>query len=394
MNLNSKKIIIAINGGIAVYKVCDLTRLLVKAGAEVRIVMSDSAKQFVSPLTFETLSNHEVAHQMFDQNQFRSTKHIDWADWADLMLFAPATANLIGKLANGIYDDLLTTIASAFTGPKLIAPAMNSNMWNNSIVQENITKLAKHNYSILPTGVGDLACGWVGEGRLIDNKIILKNIKKSLTDQHLAGKRVLISSGPTYEDIDPVRFLGNRSSGKMGHALAEAAWMMGADTSIVSGPVSLEKPYGITYYGIRSANDMYRRITEEFPKNDIYISAAAIADFTIKNPSSSKIKKDRDAPKIDLENTKDVLSSIKKRDDQILVGFALETDNIKENAIKKLKNKNLDFIVLNDANDRSITFESDDNQVTIINKKNEETRFDKMPKEELAYKILNCIINK
>ena len=394
MNLNSKKIIIAISGGIAVYKVCELVRLLVKDGAEVRIVMSDSAKEFVSTLTFETLSNHEVAHQMFNKNEFRSTKHIDWADWADLMLFAPATANLIGKLSNGIYDDLLTTIASAFTGPKMIAPAMNSNMWNNSIVQENISKLIRHSFTVLPTDSGDLACGWIGEGRLLDNKIIIQFIKQGLADQTFKNKNILISSGPTYEDIDPVRYLGNRSSGKMGHAIAQAAWVLGANVTLISGPNCLEKARGITQLNVRSAKEMAHCVQEEFSKNDIYISAAAIADFTIKNPSEHKIKKSNTVNQIDLKNTEDILSNLKKRDDQILIGFSLETENAKKNAIDKLKRKNLDYIILNEVNSKNEAFESDLNKITIIDSKQNVIEFEKSSKDELAYSIMKSLVKK
>lgn len=388
MTLKDKKILICISGGIAVYKVCELVRTLIKQGAFPRVVMTNSASKFVSPLTFETLTGEEVHHEMFPSN-YIATRHIDLADWADCLVVVPATANVIGKIANGLSDDLLATIVCAATCPKLIAPAMNTNMWNNSIVKENIEKLRRHGYAVMGTTVGELACGWIGEGRLADQDEIIQHIYARLAPKPLAGKRVLISSGATIEDIDPVRFLSNRSTGKMGAALAHAAWALGADVTLVSGEAAEAAPAQVRDVRIRSAADMAKVVQEVVPESDIYISAAAIADFTPTHVASEKVKKTGNGmAAIELTPTVDVLSSLTKKDGQTFIGFAVETENGKANAADKLKRKNLDAIFLNNPKEDGAAFGHGTNVGTLLKKDGSEIGFEKQSKLELAFNIL------
>jgi phosphopantothenoylcysteine decarboxylase/phosphopantothenate--cysteine ligase len=388
MTLKDKKILICISGGIAVYKVCELTRMLIKQGAVPRVIMTQSATKFVSPLTFETLTNFQVHHTMFPDH-FIGTRHIDLADWADLLVIVPATANVIGKLANGLSDDLLTTVVCAATVPKLIAPAMNTNMWTNSIVQENISKLVRHGFAVMGTSTGELACGWVGEGRLADPDDIIQYMYASLSAKPLLGKKILISSGATIEDIDPVRFLSNRSTGKMGNALAYAAWSLGADVTLVSGENAEPAPAQIRERRVRSAKQMAETIQQEASLTDIYISAAAIADFTPAAVAVEKVKKTGEFLTLELRRTEDVLSSLKKRSGQLFIGFAVETENAEKNAVDKLKRKNLDAIFLNNPKSKGAAFGHATNTGTLFKKDGSQVEFGLQSKRELAFGILS-----
>ena len=392
MTLKNKHIILAISGGIAVYKTCELLRQLQKEGAVVRVMMTESATKFVTPLTFESLSNHEVAYKMFPENKFIATKHIDWADWADCIVFAPATANVIGKIASGLSDDIVTTVACAFPGPKLIAPAMNSNMWANPIVQDNLQKLTNFGYHIVPTESGELACGWIGEGRLAPWQHIIQYVYKALSTNSLKDKSVIVTSGASIEDIDPVRFISNRSTGKMGHSLAFAAWCLGANVTLISGNATAEVPYEVTFIPTRSSEEMYTEAKRMFPASDIYISAAAIADYTPQETHSHKLKKSDDALSIPLKCTKDILSELNKiKKKQLLVGFAVETQNEIEHSTSKLNRKGLDYIILNNPLKKGAGFASDTNEVTLISKMGTVEEIPQMSKRELAFDLLNKI---
>ena len=396
--LSGKKIILGVTGGIAAYKSCYLVRELVKRNAEVRVVMTPSAAEFISPLTFSTLSNYKVLVNTFPSSQKDgtdvSTWHIDYALWADLMIIAPATVNTIAKIAHGFADNALTTLASALRSPLLVAPAADVDMYENKFTQENINRLESNGAFIVKAESGELASGLSGYGRMAEvNKIIdaaeiiLSGIKKDLL-----GKKILITSGPTYEDIDPVRFIGNRSSGKMGFAIAKAAYLRGADVTLISGPTSEIAYPEIKVFKVRSASEMKKSVEKELKQNEVLIMAAAVADFRPSIPKSKKIKKEDKPTEIKLTQTEDILGSIKK-DGKTIVGFALETDNEKNNAVKKLKAKNLDMIVLNSVKDKKSTFEYDTNKITVIHKTGKQKSYPLLSKFQAANKILSEIIN-
>ena len=402
--LKGKTIILGISGGIAAYKSAELIRLFKKEGAEVWVVMTKSAKEFVSPLTFETLSGNPVYSDMFLDSSILniqssiSMPHIDLGKRCDLFIVAPATANIIGKFANGIADDLLSTLYLSVTSPVLIAPAMNNNMYANPVVQENIKKLKGFNINFVEPGFGELACGDKGEGRLADLDVILSRAKELLTSKgDLSDRTVLVTAGPTHEAIDPVRFISNLSSGKMGYAVASAARRRGANVILISGPTSLPVPSGVRFISIKSASDMRREILKEVKKADVIIMTAAVSDFTPENYSEKKIKKeDIEGITVKLKKNPDILSEItsKLRNTQsairnpIIVGFALETDGIIKNAKKKLREKNLDFIVANSING----FGSNQNKVTIIDKKGNLYDIPQMSKDGVAEIILDKIV--
>ena len=402
--LKGKTIILGISGGIAAYKSAELIRLFKKEGAEVWVVMTKSAKEFVSPLTFETLSGNPVYSDMFlDSSIFNlqssiSMPHIDLAKRSDLFIVAPATANIIGKFANGIADDLLSTLYLSAISPVLIAPAMNNNMYANPVVQENIKRLKGFNINFVEPGFGELACGDKGEGRLAELDTILSKAKWLLAaKKDLSGKTVLVTAGPTHEAIDPVRVISNSSSGKMGYAVASAARRRGAEVILISGPTSLPVPSGVRFISIKSASDMRREILKEVKKADVIIMTAAVSDFTPENYSEKKIKKeDTEGITVKLKKNPDILSEItsKLRNPQsairnpIIVGFALETDGIIKNAKKKLREKNLDFIVANSING----FGSNQNKVTIIDKKGNLYDIPQMSKDGVAEIILDKIV--
>ena len=410
MSLNNKIIILGVSGGIAAYKAAELTRLFKKEGADVRVVMTKSAKEFVSPLTFETLSGNPVYSDMFINSALRGTHpvdgsqysalnmpHIDLGKKCDLFIVAPATANIIGKFANGIADDLLSTLYLSVTSPVLIAPAMNNNMYANPVVQENIKKLKGFNINFVEPEFGELACGDKGEGRLADLDVILSRAKELLTSKgDLSDRTVLVTAGPTHEAIDPVRFISNLSSGKMGYAVASAARRRGANVILISGPTSLPVPSGVRFISIKSASDMRREILKEVERADVIVMTAAVSDFTPENYSDKKIKKeDTEGITIKLKKNPDILSEISHQPSaishqRIVVGFALETDDMIKKAKEKLKEKNLDFIVANSVNG----FGSDQNKVTIIDKKGNLYDIPQMSKDGVAEIILDKVVSK
>jgi len=401
--LKGKTIILGVCGGIAAYKSAELIRLFKKDGAEVWVVMTKSAKEFVSPLTFETLSGNPVYSDMFLDSSILniqssiSMPHIDLGKRCDLFIVAPATANIIGKFANGIADDLLSTLYLSVTSPVLIAPAMNNNMYANPVVQENIKKLKGFNINFVEPGFGELACGDKGEGRLADLDVILSRAKELLTSKgDLSDRTVLVTAGPTHEAIDPVRFISNLSSGKMGYAVASAARRRGANVILISGSTSLPVPSGVRFISIKSASDMRREILKEVERADVIIMTAAVSDFTPENYSDKKIKKeDTEGITIKLKKNPDILSEISHQPSaishqRIVVGFALETDDMIKNAKEKLKEKNLDFIVANSVNG----FGSDQNKVTIIDKKGNLYDIPQMSKDGVAEIILDKVVSK
>ncbi len=393
MPLSGKKILLGITGCIAAYKACYLVRYLKKAGAEVKVVLTQSATKFVTTTTLETLSDNPVAVEMFPSDRFVATHHISYAEWADLIVIAPATGNVIGKIANGIADDLLTTIVMARQSDVMIATAMNTEMFINPIVQENITKLQKLGYLFIMPESGELACHTVGVGRLEEPEDIFQRIvtyfEKSKT---LNGKRVIVTAGPTVERIDPVRFISNFSSGKMGYALAQEAAQRGANVTLISGPTSLAAPLGVKRIDIESAQDLLEAVKAEYAKADILIMAAAVADY--RPAKYSKKKLSHPTPEnIELAANADILAEIGKlkKKSQINVGFALEVDSNADNARKKLKAKNLDMIIMNNPTTPGIEFGGDFNIATIITPGGKTTALEKMSKKQLASKILDKI---
>lgn len=393
--LSGKKVLLGITGCIAAYKSCLIIRELIKRGAEVKVVMTPSATEFISPLTISSLSNNEVIVNTFPKNQKDgtnvSTWHIDYALWADLMLLAPATINTIAKISYGFADNALTTLVTALRSPLIIAPAADVDMYNNPINKENLEKLERHGHYIIYPETGELASGLTGEGRLADTNKIIEAVELILSgySKDLIGKKILISAGPTYEDIDPVRFIGNRSSGKMGYAIAKAAFLRGGDVTLVSGPSSQNIYPEIKTLKVRSASEMEKAVKKEIDKNDLLIMSAAVSDFRPSKTSSNKIKKGKGSLDLKLEMNVDILSSIKSRKTKV-VGFALETQNELSNANKKLKEKNLDMIVLNSPGKES-GFEVDTNKVTIIKQDGKQIKLPLLSKFQVANKILSEI---
>ncbi|MCL2761343.1 MAG: bifunctional phosphopantothenoylcysteine decarboxylase/phosphopantothenate--cysteine ligase CoaBC [Desulfuromonadales bacterium] len=392
--LNGKKIVLGVTGGIAVYKAVELLRLFVKSGAEVHVIMTEAATKFVAPLTFQTLSGNPVHTDMFNLISEQEIGHISLADKADLFVIAPATANIIGKIAVGIADDLLTTTVMATKAPLLLAPAMNVNMYDNPIYQENEAKLRKLGYYFTGPVSGYLACGWDGKGKMMEPAEIFEEAVGVLTDKDMAGIKVLITAGPTLEAIDPVRFISNHSSGKMGYALAKVAKRRGAKVTLISGPVSLPEPSGINFISVKSAKDMEEAVTACCNNNDVIIKAAAVADYRPASISENKMKKGEDKIKIDLVKTPDILANLGKNRKlgQVLIGFAAETTDLINNARKKLEKKSLDLIVANDVTLPESGFNSDKNIVKLLFKDGTVEELPSMAKEQVAYKVLDAAI--
>lgn len=395
-----KKIILGVSGGIAAYKSCYLVRELVKLGAEVRVVMTPSACEFVTPLTFSILSKNEVIVNIFPEKKSNiksSTWHIDLAQWADLLVIAPATVNTIAKINHGIADNALTTLVSARRSPLLIVPSADEDMYLSKENLQNLIELRMKGVFVLEPETGELASGLYGKGRLPEVDLILKEMEKILTFafKDLKGKKILITSGPTYEPIDPVRFIGNRSSGKMGHALALAAFYRGADVTVVTGPTQLIFPNEIKVIKINTADEMYEAVIKEFKKCNIFISAAAVSDFKPKVFSPNKIKKKNSDLIIELELNKDILAEVGKvkKKNQKIVGFSVETENEIENSFIKMKNKNIDMIVINNPLEKGAGFEVDTNQITILTSEGKLTEFPLKHKFEVANDILNELIS-
>lgn len=390
MVLKDKNIILGVTGAISAYKALFLTRLLVKAEARVYPVMTKSAQEFVTPLSFSTLAKKEVCRDLFDLSEGTKIGHIEIAEKADLIIVAPATANFIGKIASGIADDLLTTLVMAAKAPVLIAPSMNCNMWENKIVAGNVEKLKKIGYAFVGPEAGELACGTSGKGRLAAVEDIIEAAEDILSPKDLRGEKVLVSAGPTREAIDPVRFVSNASSGRMGYALAKAARRRGAEVVLISGPSHLNPPQGVTFVKAVSAEEMYDLCVSHYPQSTVVIMAAAIADYRPVTRYHAKVKKDADRLNVELERTADVLKYMgkKKKKDQTLVGFALETENLEENAKKKLKDKNLDLVIAN----TTAGLDSKTNEVMMINRDGDVELLPPLPKDEVADRILDTIL--
>lgn len=390
--LNDKKILLCVTGGIAVYKAAALTSKLVQAGAKVKVILSESAAKFVTPLTFQALSRHEVYTDIFAEKNPQVIAHIDLADWADLILVAPATANTIGKLAGGIADNMITTTLLATTRPVWIAPAMNVHMYDHPAVKRNIAVLAEYGYQFIEPSEGYLACCYIGKGRLEEpDKIVTLIQDYFLKEDHqpLKGKTVLITAGPTREKIDPVRFISNHSTGKMGYSLAEAAKKQGAHVILVSGPVQLKEPYGVQMIKVESAEEMYNAVLSFYPDSDIVIKTAAVADYRPKRSYDHKVKKQTGDSVLELERTKDILLELgQRKKHQILVGFAAETDHVEEYARRKLTAKNADMIVANNLKAEGAGFGTDTNIVTLYKRDGTVTELPMMSKMAVADKIL------
>ncbi|EOU1650531.1 bifunctional phosphopantothenoylcysteine decarboxylase/phosphopantothenate--cysteine ligase CoaBC [Clostridium perfringens] len=390
---DKKCVVVGVSGGVAVYKALDVISRLRKKDVEVHVIMTKSATEFVTPLSFQSLSQNMVITDMFAEPKAWEIQHISLAKKADLMLIVPATANIIGKVANGIADDMLSTTIMATKAPVVFCPAMNTNMYENPIVQRNISLLKELGYEFIEPASGRLACGDEGKGKLQDTEIIAEETLRRLhSTKDLLGKKVVVTAGPTMVPIDPVRILTNRSSGKMGYSIAEEARDRGAEVVLISGPTSLRKPNGIKVIDIKTNEDMFNAIKNEFKDADIVIKSAAVADYKAKNYSNEKIKKTGDDLNLIFERDRDILKTLgDMKENQILVGFAAESSNLKENAKGKLERKNLDYIVANDISKPETGFASDENKVTIISKSGEEVSLEKMSKREVAKNIIDII---
>ena len=392
--LRNKKIILGVTGGIAAYKACDLTSKLTQQGAEVRVMMTESATQFVSPLTFQAISRNPVYTDTFDEKDPEKIAHIDLADWADIAIIAPATANIIAKMANGIADDMISTTLLATQATIYIAPAMNVHMYAHPAVIKNMKRLEDWGYHFIEPGSGYLACGYVGKGRLEEPQTIIDTIDRHQSKSTLfSGKRFLISAGPTREQIDPVRFFTNRSSGKMGFALAEAAANMGAEVTLVAGPVAMKSNHPLIHQiDVTTAEDMYVSMHEAFTNTDVVIKAAAVADYRPKDVYDEKMKKTTGDLHVEMERTKDILQSLgETKTNQYVVGFAAETSNHLDNGRAKLQRKHLDAIVVNNVATEGAGFGGDTNIVTYINNKGDEKDILLAPKRTVAEKLLGFI---
>ncbi len=392
--LKGKKIILGVTGSIAAYKSCQIVTKLIRQKADVIVIMTERAKQFITPITLQTLSGNRVVTDLWTLNSMQTVEHIALAEEADLLLIAPATANIIGKLASGIADDMLTCVALATLSPKLICPAMNKNMFENSIVQNNISELKQRGYRFVEPDIGRLASGIEGKGRLADIDKIIDEVIKILKKNDLSNKTVLITAGPTQEYFDPVRFISNPSTGKMGYALAEEAKNRGAAVILISGPTQISAPSGVVSVFVKTAEQMQKEVNKYFSKVDIVIGASAVTDFKPVKKEKIKIKKDSDSDLVlTLTKNPDILADLgKKKNNKIIVGFSAETDNLKENACKKLIQKNLDLIVANNVTQPGAGFGEDTNIVTIFDKFGNEESLPKMSKNKLAGKIFDIIL--
>jgi phosphopantothenoylcysteine decarboxylase/phosphopantothenate--cysteine ligase len=391
--LKGKKILLGVTGSIAAYKTTMLVRLLVKQGAEVKVIMTTAAKDFVTPLSLSTLSKNEVLSDLSANDTWAN--HVLLGRWADIMLIAPLSCNTLAKMAGGICDNLLAAVYLSATCPVVVAPAMDEDMWQHPSTKENLKKINAFGNQIIPVEKGELASGLIGEGRMAEPEKIVDWINSFFSSQHeLAGKNVLVTAGPTYEAIDPVRFIGNHSSGKMGVAIAAEMQSRGASVTLILGPSNITPPLNVKLIQVRSAEEMYIACTENFKTTDIAIMSAAVADYTPVHVAQDKIKKQEGEWSVVLTKTKDILQSLgkNKTGSQFLVGFALETSNEKENALKKLHAKNADMIVLNSLNDPGAGFGYDTNKITIFDKEGSEYSFDNKSKTAVAKDIVNTII--
>ncbi len=391
--LKGKTVVLGVTGSIAAYKIASLASMLVKRHANVHVIMTRNATNFINPITFETLTGHKCLVDTFDRNFEFQVEHVSLAKQADLVMVAPASANVIGKLAHGIADDMLTTTLLACKCPRMISPAMNTAMFENPIVQDNLTVLQHYGYEIIQPASGYLACGDTGAGKMPEPETLLQYIERELAcEKDLAGKHVLVTAGPTQESIDPVRYITNHSSGKMGYAIARAAMLRGADVTLVSGPTSLIPPMFLDYVPVVTAKDMYDAVTSRSSKQDIIIKAAAVADYRPAVIYDNKVKKHDNEMSIELERTDDILAYLgsHKPSGQILCGFSMETENMLENSRAKLQKKNLDVIAANNVKVAGAGFQGDTNVITLITK-DSELSLPLMSKDEAAQQILDEI---
>ena len=392
-SLANKNILLGVTGGIAAYKSAEIVRHLKKSGASVRVVMTRSAEEFITPLTLQALSGNRVSTELLDTEAEAAMGHIELAKWADGILIAPATANTIARLSSGRGDDLLSTVTLAFDGPISVAPAMNQAMWRDERTQENLKKLIDQDFGICGPGSGEQACGDVGLGRMLEPIDILDMFSLSFNEGTLSGKKILITAGPTQEPIDPVRFITNRSSGKMGYSLVEAALESGANVTLISGPVNIEPPSNCNFVSIKTAEEMYDAVMHHISGMDVYIGTAAVSDYSPAKASDSKIKKDGSSSPmvLELKENQDILKSVSELEQRpYVVGFAAETNDLIKNAEKKLSNKNLDLIIANDVSNKDIGFDSDDNEVTLITEK-EKHLIERQNKRKVSKKIIDFI---
>ena len=393
--IKNKKVILAVCGGIAAYKSIEILRLLKKAEAEVRVILTQNAQWFVGALTFEALSGQPVFRDMFQESSEASLRHIDWAREADGVIIAPATANMIGKLANGIADDPLSTFMLAVTSPVLICPSMNTHMYASQAVQRNLDTLRSDGYFLMEPGSGQLACGTIGPGRLPEPEAIFDRFLGCLSPKDLAGKKILVTAGPTIEPIDPVRFISNPSSGKMGFSVARAAEHRGAEVTLISGPTHLADPMNVTTIRVRTAAEMAHQVFQLMEKADVIIKSAAVSDYSLKESKAHKVKKGKSEMVLRLQQNKDILKTLgQKKKHQVLVGFAAETRDLKKNATQKLAEKNLDIIAANLVGSADSGFAADTNTVTLFFKDGTAESLPTMDKLEVAHILLDRIVAK
>jgi phosphopantothenoylcysteine decarboxylase/phosphopantothenate--cysteine ligase len=391
---DKKTVLLGVTGGIAAYKMANVASSLVKMGFNVHVIMTENATNFITPTTFETLTSNKCITDTFDRNFQFEVEHISLAKKADVVLIAPATANVIGKMANGIADDMLTTTLLACKCPKIVAPAMNTNMYENPIVRDNIAKLMMYGFKIIPADSGRLACGDTGKGKLPDESVLIEYIMRELCPKKdLMGKNILVTAGPTREALDPVRYITNHSTGKMGYAIARAAAFRGANVTLVSGPVNIDKPLFVNTVNVTSAKDMFNAVKDNYENQHIIIKAAAVADYTPSTVADNKIKKSDSDMSISLDRTDDILKFLgeNKKDNQFICGFSMETENLIENSRGKLERKNADMIVANSLRTEGAGFGTDTNVVTLITKDSVK-ECELMSKNEVADMILDAII--
>ncbi|UCE64892.1 MAG: bifunctional phosphopantothenoylcysteine decarboxylase/phosphopantothenate--cysteine ligase CoaBC [Candidatus Zixiibacteriota bacterium] len=386
--MNGKNILLGVSGGVGAFKACELLRLFLKAGSGVRVIMTESATKFVTPLSFQSLGAEAVSYDMFAEKR-DTLEHVSWADWGEILVIAPATANIIGKLANGIADEALSTQAIAFDGNILLAPAMNVKMYNNKTVRKNIEYLNSIGVNFIGPETGQLASMITAAGRMSEPELVFKRTRQLLLNRSsLRGKKVIVTAGPTVEPIDPVRSISNYSSGKMGYALADAAAGFGADVNLISGPVHLDVPPSVKIINVKTAEEMLSAVRKECAGADLLYMAAAVADYRPSVFHRQKIKREKDSMRLDLRANPDILKSLGRNRPKVAIGFALETENIKARAIEKLKEKNLDFIVANNPTEKGVGFGSDFNKVALYGKKGFNLILEKAEKFDIAVKII------
>ncbi|MGN0106361.1 MAG: bifunctional phosphopantothenoylcysteine decarboxylase/phosphopantothenate--cysteine ligase CoaBC [Hominilimicola sp.] len=394
--LTGKTVVLGVTGSIAAYKIANLARMLVKLHCDVHVLMTRNATNFINPITFETLTKHKCLIDTFDRNFEYSVEHVALAKAADVVMIAPASANVIGKIANGIADDMLTTTVMACPCKKIVSPAMNHNMFHNPVVQDNIEKLRKYDYEIVEPAHGMLANGDMGDGRMPDEELLLEYILKEIAfDKDMAGKKVLVTAGATMEAVDPVRYITNHSSGKMGFSLAKNAMLRGADVTLVMGKCDSEPPEFVNVVRVKSAKEMFDAVMSVADDMDIIVKAAAVADYRPKNVSTEKVKKKDGDMSIEMERTDDILKTLgeNKKYDQFICGFSMETENMLENSREKLRKKNVDMIVANNLKQNGAGFGGDTNIVTLITA-TDEVQLEKMSKDKVAEKIFDFILEK